>query len=244
MHRIVTRQRSIRLYLSVMRRYAPLLVLAAIFVAAFVFLPGIGWNSLARHQQELLAWVVAHPLLAAAAYVLVYTLTAALSLPHGALLTVAGGLLFGAVEGCALTIVGATAGASILMMIVRNAFAGTAARHRDRIPEAMRQRLTRDGFSYLLALRLAPIFPFWLVNLAAAMAGLRLRVFIPATLLGILPVSFILSSIGAGVSSVLARGGTPDLSVLFAPRMLLPLLGLSVLSLLPTLLRRRSGSHA
>ncbi len=227
-----------------MRRLLPLLVLFVLAVAGFVLLRGIGWDSLARHQAVLTGWVGAHPVASAALYLLAYTLTAALSLPQGAVLTVAGGLLFGAVPGCALTVVGATIGASILLVVVRKAFAQTLERHRHRIPAQVQDRLTRDGFSYLLALRLVPLFPFWVVNLAAAVAGIRLAVFFPATLLGIAPASFVLSSIGAGVGTLLAEGRTPDLSVLFSARILLPLAGLAVLSLLPVLLRRRPGAHA
>jgi uncharacterized membrane protein YdjX (TVP38/TMEM64 family) len=239
--RISTRQRRIRSYLAVMRRAVPLLVLAVVALAALMFLPSLDWGTLARHQQALLAFVAARPVSAAAAYVLTYVAVAALSLPQAALLTMTGGLLFGTLEAGALTLVGATAGASILLLVVRHALTGLAARQRSRIPRPLRERLARDGFLYLLALRLAPIFPFWLVNLAAAVAGLRLRVFVPATLLGILPDCLILSSLGSGLGSVLARGETPDLSLLFAPRIVLPLLGLSVLSLLPALLRRRPG---
>ena len=227
-----------------MRRIVPLLILLCLAVAAFLLLRDTGWDSLARHQQQITDWVARHQLAAAALYCLAYLLTAALSLPHGALLTTMGGLLFGPVAGCALSITGATIGASILLCVVRTAFASTLDRHRGRIPEAMRLRLARDGFSYLLALRLLPVVPFWLVNLAAAVAGLRLAVFIPATLIGIAPASFILSSIGAGIGTVLAEGRTPDLSLLFAPRILLPFLGLAALSLLPALLRRHPGAHA
>ncbi len=227
-----------------MRRFLPLLVLAALAAAGFVLLRGIGWESLARHQLVLLEWVQAHPVGSAGLYLLTYILTAALSLPQAALLTVAGGLLFGTVVGGILTVTGATIGASILLVVVRSAFGQILERNRHRIPAPVQDRLTRDGFSYLLALRLVPLFPFWLVNLAAAVAGIRLMVFFPATLLGIAPASFVLSSIGAGVGSILAEGRTPDLSVLFSLRVLLPLAGLAVLSLLPVLLRRRSGSHA
>jgi uncharacterized membrane protein YdjX (TVP38/TMEM64 family) len=124
--------------------------------------------------------------------------------------------------------------------VLRSAFGATLNRQRDRIPDKMRARLARDGFSYLLALRLLPVFPFWIVNLAAAVAGIRLAVFAPATLIGIAPASFVLSWIGAGVGSVLAEGRTPDLSLLFRPRIVLPLLALAALSLVPALVRRRS----
>ncbi|HEY0805171.1 MAG TPA: VTT domain-containing protein [Pseudonocardiaceae bacterium] len=227
-----------------MRRFLPLLILIALAAAGFVLLRGVGWDSLGRHQGELRAWVALHPIGSAALFVAAYVATAALSLPQGALLTVAGGLLFGAVLGCALTVIGATIGASILLLIVRSAFGETLNRHRHRIPRQVQTRLERDGFSYLLALRLLPLFPFWIVNLAAAVAGIRLAVFVPATLLGIAPASFVFSSIGAGVGTILAEGRSPDLSVLFSARILLPLLGLAVLSLLPALLRRGSGAHA
>jgi uncharacterized membrane protein YdjX (TVP38/TMEM64 family) len=228
-----------------MRRFLPLVILVCLAAAGFVLLRGTGWESLARHQGELADWVGAHPIGSALLFVLAYVLTAALSLPQGALMTVAGGLLFGAVMGCVLTITGATIGASILLVVVRSAFAGSLERQRHRIPEQVRMRLERDGFSYLLALRLIPLFPFWIVNLAAAFAGIRLVVFFPATLLGIAPASFVLSSIGSGVGEILSKGGTPDLSVLFSPRILLPLVGLAVLSMLPVLIRRRRpGAHA
>jgi uncharacterized membrane protein YdjX (TVP38/TMEM64 family) len=227
-----------------MRRFLPLLVLVVLAAAGFILLHGIGWDSLARHQGMLTGWVAAHPVGSAGLYLLAYILTAALSLPQAAVLSVAGGLLFGAVLGCVLTVVGATIGASILLVVVRTAFAQMLDRHRHRIPAQVQDRLTRDGFSYLLALRLVPLFPFWIVNLAAAVADIRLVVFFPATLLGIAPASFVLSSIGAGVGTILAEGRTPDLSVLFSARILLPLAGLAVLSLLPALLRRRPGANA
>ncbi len=227
-----------------MRRFMPLLMLGCLAAAGFVLLRGTSWDSLARHQGQLTDWVDTHPVGSAALFLLAYVLTAALSLPQAALLTVAGGLLFGAVLGCALTVTGATVGASILLVVVRAAFARTLSGQRHRIPEHVRMRLERDGFSYLLALRLVPLVPFWVVNLAAAVAGIRLAVFAPATLLGIAPASFVLSSIGSGVGGILAKGGTPDLSVLFTPRILLPLIGLAVLSMLPVLIRRRPGAHA
>jgi uncharacterized membrane protein YdjX (TVP38/TMEM64 family) len=227
-----------------MRRFLPLLMLVILAAAGLVLLRGVGWSSLARYQGLLTDWVGVHPAGSAAIFMVAYILTAALSLPQAALLTVAGGLLFGTVLGCALTVTGATIGASILLVIVRSAFAQTLNRLRHRIPEQVQIRLARDGFSYLLALRLVPLFPFWIVNLAAAVAGIRLAVFVPATLLGIAPAGFVLSSIGSGVGTILAEGRTPDLSVLFSARILLPLLGLAVLSLAPTLLRRRPGAHA
>jgi uncharacterized membrane protein YdjX (TVP38/TMEM64 family) len=231
-----------------MDRYRRIIIVVvlclAVVAAARLWGPHIGWDTLARHQDSLMAWVTANPFSAAGLYLLAYILTAALSLPNASVLTVAGGLLFGTVAGCALTVVGATAGASLLLLVARSALGDVLVRRAGDAVAAVRERLQRDGFLYLLALRLVPLVPFWVVNLAAAVCGVRLRSFVPATALGIIPASFVLSSIGSGVGGVLAAGRTPDLSVLFAPHILLPLFGLAGLSLLPVLWRLRSGAHA
>jgi uncharacterized membrane protein YdjX (TVP38/TMEM64 family) len=222
----------------------PLLLFACAVALAVWFGPRVGWEALAHHQDALLRWVATHPTAAALLYLLAYILTAALSLPHAALMTVVGGLLFGAIFGCALTVAGATIGASVLLLVARTALGDMLTRRGGRIVEAVRSGLRRDGFSYLLALRFLPLFPFWAVNLAAAAGGMRLTTFVPATALGIIPVTFVFSSIGAGVGDVLASGRTPDLSVLFSPRLFLPLLALAALSLLPVLWRRWRAADA
>ena len=226
-----------------MRRLLPLLTLLLIVMVAFWLTWGVGWPVLARYQAALAGWVEAHPLLAGLTFMLVYTASVALSLPHGALLTAAGGLLFGPVRASLMVAVAASAGGVLLILLLRSVLPETLARQRQRIPESMRMRLQRDGLSYLLFARLLPVFPFWLVNLAAAVAGLKLPVFILGTCVGVLPVTFAVASIGAGIGDVLAAGQIPDLMVVFAPHILLPLIGLAVLSLLPVLLRRR-GQHA
>jgi uncharacterized membrane protein YdjX (TVP38/TMEM64 family) len=89
-----------------------------------------------------------------------------------------------------------------------------------------------------------PAFPFWLVNLGAALSGMRLLPYATATVLGIMPATFVYASIGAGLSDVLSAGRAPDLAVIFSPRILGPLIALAALSLLPVAWRRwkRSGA--
>jgi uncharacterized membrane protein YdjX (TVP38/TMEM64 family) len=95
-----------------------------------------------------------------------------------------------------------------------------------------------DAFSYLLVLRLVPLFPFWLVNLVPALLGVPLRTFALATALGIVPGCLVFASVGAGLGHLLERGEEPDLDLILEPRVLLPLLGLATLALLPVLWRR------
>ena len=221
--------------MTMLRRFLPLLVLALAFAAIWAsgLTHELTWAGLARNQALLSAWVEAHPLLAGSAFVAAYTVSTALSLPQAALLTIAGGLLFGTVIGGMLTVLGATAGACILFLAARSALGEGLVRRGGAAMATVRDALRRDGFSYLLALRLIPLFPFWLVNLAASVCGMRLAPFAAATLIGIIPGTFVFASIGAGVGSVLAAGGTPNLSVIFSLPVLGPLVGLAVLSLVP-----------
>lgn len=221
-----------------------LLLLIAAGIAVAVWLrPRLGWDTIGQHEQALRAWVGDHPITAPLVYVLAYILVAALSLPQAVFLTVTGGLLFGAVFSCVLTVIGATIGASVLLLVARTALGDLLSRRGGGVVAAARAGLQRDGFSYLLALRLVPVFPFWAVNLAAAAGGMRLSVFVPATAVGIAPATFVFSAIGAGVGDVLAAGQAPDLSVVFAPRIILPLVGLALLSLLPVAWRHWRAAH-
>ena len=160
------------------------------------------------------------------------------------MVTVAGGLLFGTLSGGVLAVLGSSVGAIALFLAVRYQLADAVAARRGKFLDAIRQSLRRDGFSYLLAIRLVPAFPFWLVNLAAALSGMRLLPYAAATVLGIMPATFIYASIGAGLGDVLSAGGRPDLAVIFSPRILAPLVGLAALSLLPVAWRRWKRSDA
>jgi uncharacterized membrane protein YdjX (TVP38/TMEM64 family) len=221
-----------------------LLVLLGGGVVAWVWIgPQVSWATLARHQDALRHFVAAHPLVAPLLYLLAYVLTAALMQPQAVLLTVLGGLLFGPVFGAALTVVGATSGASILLVVARSALGDVLTQRGGRVVAAARAELQQDGFAILLVLRLVPLFPFWAINLAAAVAGMRLAVFLPATALGIAPACFIYSSIGAGLGDLLAAGRTSEFSEVFEPRVLLPLLGLAALSLLSVVWRRWRAAY-
>jgi uncharacterized membrane protein YdjX (TVP38/TMEM64 family) len=198
-----------------------------------------GWAALGAHEASLHGWVATAPILAAGIYCAVYVACVAASLPFGVFLSVCGGLLFGTAVGAALALLSATGGAVLLFLLARGALAPLVARRAAPLMDRLGPRLRREGFWYLLALRLMPVVPFWLTNLAAGLAGMRLAPFALATLIGAAPMTTLLASIGAGVAGVLANGAPgihgsgPDLSMLRAPSVLLPLAGLIVLSLLP-----------
>ena len=225
-----------------MKRLLPLAALVALLVIAWAsgLTSELTWDGLIARRGQLGGWVAAHPLSAPLLFVGVYAGVVALSIPGAAVvMTTTGGMLFGTLLGTAAACVGATLGAITAFLAARHALAGPLAALAGPWLHRLRAGLARDAFSYILALRLMPVFPFWLVNLAPALLGVRLAPFVAATAIGIVPGSLVFASIGAGLDSVIAAGGEPKLSL----GLLLPLAGLGVLSLAPIAWRKWKAAH-
>lgn len=227
------------------KRLLPLLLIVATLALALAMggHEQVSWPALAARRSALAEMVQARPLVAAAGYVLIYATAVAVSIPGAVVITVSGGLLFGTLAGAALAVLGATLGASMLFLAARSALGGMLTARAAPWLDRLRTGLARDGFAYLLALRLIPVMPFWLLNLAPAVLGMRLAPFIGATFLGIIPGTLVFASIGAGLGHVLEAGGTPDLGLILSAPVLLPLLALATLSLMPALVRRWRTRH-
>ena len=207
--------------LARLKQFAPLILILAVLIAAVVSgaTGYLSLDSLRTHAATLQAYAAVHPVLSIGLFILVYVVCTAASVPGASLLTLAGGFIFGPWIGGAATVVGATLGSG-----------GALAR----ISEGVRQ----NAFSAILSLRLIPAVPFWLLNVGAGIADAPLGAYALATFLGIMPATFIYSGIGHGLGRVFEAGGTPDLSVLYQPHVLVPLVGLGLLSLAPILVRR------
>ena len=211
-----------------------LLPVLAVAMLVWSTVPQLGWQDLPR----LRGWAAAHPGLAEMAYCGVYAGVVGASLPAGGVLTLAGGALFGAWRGSALAVLGASAGAVLLFLLARFTLGRGLAVRAGPLLERVRPALERDGFWGLLALRLAPVVPFWLGNLAPALLGMRLLPFAAATVIGIIPATSVLASLGAGLAEA------PTAAALLTPQWVWPLLGLALLSLLPVAWRRWQARHA
>ena len=94
----------------------------------------------------------------------------------------------------------------------------------------------------LFLIRLVPAIPFFLANLVPALVGVPLSRFVISTFLGIIPGTVVFTSVGAGLGEVFARGETPNLGIIFEPHILLPILGLCVLSALPIAIKALRGT--
>ncbi|MDC7985662.1 VTT domain-containing protein [Rhodoplanes sp. TEM] len=243
-----------------LRRLVRLLPLIVAGGVALALVAG-GWHreismeGLIRHHARIEALAAAHAAPALVGFVSLYIVVAALAVPGAAVLTIAGGLLFGPLLGGLGTLVGATAGATLLFLAARTALGGWLVARAGRRAARIAAGLRRDAFGYLLVLRLVPVVPFWLVNLVAAVAGVALRPFLAATVLGIAPATFTFAFIGAGLDdgiriqaarhAACRAAGTADcgvdfdLSAVLTPQLIAGLGALAVLALVPLVVRRR-----
>jgi uncharacterized membrane protein YdjX (TVP38/TMEM64 family) len=219
-------------------RLFPLLVLGAGLVAFFA----LGLNKyltldlLKENREVLKTWVHDHKTQAVLMFILAYIVVAAFSLPLGALLSIAGGFLFGSVFGATWIVIGATVGATILFVVAKTALGEPLRQRFAGQIRGMEEGFKANAFSYLMLLRIVPLFPFWLVNLAPAFLGVSAVTFIVTTFIGIIPGSFVFASIGNGLNALFEAGETPDLSLtalLSRPDFYIPIVGLAVLSLIP-----------
>lgn len=249
-------------WLFSLRRLAPLVAIGIVSIVVIA----MGWHrelsfaTLARHHAALREFIAAHEALAVASYIALYLVVVALSLPVGAYLTVIGGMLFGVLLGGIAAVIGASIGAIAIFSIARSAFGEHLARRAGATAEKIAAGFRKDAFSYVLFLRLVPVFPFWLVNLVSAASGLRLVPFAAATVLGIMPATFAFAFVGSGLESVIVAqeaarraciaAGRSDCPLVFAtadvltPQLLAALVALGVLALVPVLVKRWRTRHA
>jgi uncharacterized membrane protein YdjX (TVP38/TMEM64 family) len=237
-------------------RFLPLALLVAALIAFVVSgaRKFFSFEYLLTSREWLVALIAAHGALAFCGYIAIYTAAVALSVPGASVLTIAGGFLFGGLAGGVAAVLAATSGATILFLAARGSLGVLL---RDRAGpwlETFRRGFEEDAVSYMLFLRLTPVFPFWLVNLAPALIGAKLRTFIWTTFLGILPGTFAFAFAGAGLDSVaaartkafeecLATGATDCrahiyLNQLVTRELIFALAGLGVVALIPVVARR------
>lgn len=195
-------------------------------------------EALRDNREALARWVEAQGALAMLVYVLLYALMVAFSVPGALIATLAGGFLFGTLLGGTLTVVAATLGATLLFIAAKSALGDLLRARAGGAVARMEEGFRENAFSYLLVLRLVPVFPFFLVNLAPAFLGVGLSTFVAATFLGIIPGTFVFASLGAGLGAVFDAGRTPDLGLIFEPRVIGPILALAALALVPVFYRR------
>jgi uncharacterized membrane protein YdjX (TVP38/TMEM64 family) len=241
---------------STFRRWLPLAVLGA--ALALTFATGAHkWLSVAlvaQHKAALESYVETNATLSVAIYMALYIAVTALSIPGALIMTIAGGLLFSFWTAVPATLVAATTGASVLFLVAQSSFGGTLRGQGGDMVARMADGLKEDAASYMLFLRLVPVFPFAVVNIVPALVGIPLRTFIWTTFVGIMPATTAFTLAAASLDGVIddnnaafgackASGKADcvlsvDLSTLVSPKLLLVFAALGIVALIPVVAKR------
>lgn len=201
------------------RKKLVLIAIIALLVGLFVVFDGHQLLTLANlqaHQASLAQWIADNTLSAVAGFVLIYIAATALSLPGAAVLTLAGGAFFGNLLGLAAVSVASTAGASLAFLAARFLFRDTLRQRYAETVRRMDRGIEKDGAFYLATLRLVPVFPFFLINLAMGLTGMKLRTYALVSWLAMLPGTFVYVNAGTQLAQIETLGDIVSPGVLGA----------------------------
>lgn len=208
-----------------------------IVVVGFFLIDGpqlLSLENIREHRDALLEFTGRHYLSMLLLCGIGYTVSTALSLPGGTVLSLLLGFLFGRWVGTFLIVISATLGAAAVFWLARYLLAewGRKRLQQSALSQKLLDGFDADAFNYLLFLRLVPLFPFWLVNLAPAFSAVTMRTYLITTFIGIMPGSFIFANLGQSLGSI------DSLEQLFSWQTVLALTLLGGLSLVPVLSKR------
>lgn len=231
-------------------RLVPVAVILAGLAAAY----GLGLQHylslqvLATQRDRLMEIVAANTGAAALIFFCVYVVAVACSFPAASILTIVGGFLFGWLAGATLTIVAATLGATMLFLAARFACGNLLRRRAGPWLSRFAAGFRENAFGYLLVLRLAPIFPFFVVNIAPAFFEVGVRSFIAATFLGIIPGTIAYAYLGAGLDSVIRAASEAGHAVtmrdVITPQITAAFLLLAAVAAVPTVVKKLRARRA
>lgn len=212
------------------------LALAVIVAGTLFFYFDLGrfltLEALKANRQSLLDYYAAHKVLTVASFMAIYIIQTVLSLPGAAILSLAAGAIFGSIMGTVYASIAATIGATLAFLVTRYLLRDAVLNKFGSKLEGMNRELESRGLNYLLFLRLVPIFPFFLINLAAGLTRLPLRTFFWGTILGIIPAGFVFVNAGASLATI------DSLSDIASPRVLGSFALLGLFALIPVLYNR------
>lgn len=189
-------------------------------------------GSLKANRQALLEYYATHRFAMVAGFMAIYIIQTALSLPGAAILSLAAGAIFGSIMGTIYANIAATIGATLAFLVTRYLLRDGVLRRFGAKLEGINRELETRGFNYLLFLRLVPVFPFFLINLAAGLTRLPLKTFVVGTMIGIIPGGFVYVNAGASLATITSLSG------IASPRVLGSFALLGLFALVPALYTR------
>lgn len=226
-------------------RHVPLAIILIVAVVGFVTLRDyITFDTLRDNREALIAYRDANIALMALAFIAIYFVIVAFSLPGAAVASVTGGFLFGLVLGTGFNVIAASLGACAIFLAARAGLGRTLAAKietSDGTLKRLKEGLHDNEISVLFLMRLVPAVPFFVANLLPALVGVKFVNFAFTTVLGIIPGAIVFTWIGVGLGEVFDRGEIPDLSLLWEPQIIGPILGLCALAALPMIIKAIRG---
>ena len=159
-------------------------------------------ESLKANRDQLLAFTGANYTAAVGLFILLYIAVTGLSLPGATILTLAGGFVFGAVPATLYVNIGATTGATLAFLAARYVLRDWVEQKFGKWLEPLQQGFAKNAFSYLLTLRLIPLFPFFVVNLVSGLTRVSVGTYVAATAFGIIPGSFVYAYAGRQLGTI------------------------------------------
>ena len=221
------------------RNYLPILLIVVASLTAWMLgvQKYLNFDSLREHQQMLVSFIDQHFVEAILLYSVTYIVIVWLAFPVATFLTLAGGFFFGQWIGTTATVLSATIGASILFISTKIASQDLLDENTKPWIKKMKKGFQEHAFTYLLTLRLMPIFPFFAINIAAAVLQIPFSTFFFGTLIGIIPGTFVYVTLGIGIRDVIQQPEfTPQ--VILDPKLLIAFIGLGLLALLPIIYKK------
>lgn len=193
---------------------------------------------LRENRETLLQLVERNRLLVAVCFMILYAIVVIFSLPGGAVMTLAGGFMFGTVEASLYVVFAATAGATALFLVAKTSLGDPLHQKAGPWLDRLEKGFHENELSYLLFLRLVPAFPFFVVNLVPAFLGVSLRTYVIGTFFGIIPGTVVYANVGSGLGSIFDAGDDISLQTVLSPEILIALTLLGLLALVPAAVKK------
>ena len=226
-------------------RLWPVAALLLALIALYLFGPDNAtlFNALRTHRGKMLSLVADYALVAELVFAVIYAVAIAFSIPGGAMMTIIGGFLFGPLRTTLYVVFAATLGATALFVVARSAVGDRLRSRAGPWMAKMEAGFQDDAMSYLLVLRLVPLFPFFMVNLVPAFLGVSLRTYVITTFFGIIPGTFVFALAGSGLGSALEASADFSVAAVLTPDIIAALVGLAALALVPVLYKKFMRRH-
>ena len=216
-------------------------VVIVLAIAAFFYFDlgrFLSLTALKDNRDKLLSFTQANYATAAGLFIVSYIAVTGLSLPGAVILTLAGGFLFGGLFGTLFVNVGATTGATLAFLAARYLLRDAVEQKFGKWLGPLQEGFAKNAFSYLMTLRLIPLFPFFVVNLVSGLTRVNVGTYVAATALGIIPGSFVYAYAGQQL------GNINSLKEIASPNVIAAFVLLGLLALAPVAYKRFAGKRA